>query len=101
MPKTKGGRILAAAAFIGGSIAAISAGWNALRLPVPALASDIQRLDRAQAETAIEVYQNKYRTLLLQPKPENPAAERAWEIELDRTLKKLDRAEDRLIDLSK
>lgn len=99
-PKTRAGKALAIAAFVAGSLATIAAGWKTLDLPVPAFAGDIEQLDRKQAETAVEVYQNKVRSYLTQPAPDNPVQKRIWEEELDKARRQLEAAEDRKIELS-
>ncbi len=119
VPRTMAGKALALVAFIAVSLASIVTAYKVLGFPIPAWAQDIKNLerqrlddlekakqralasDRRQADTAIEVYQNKYRSFLSQPAPENPAATRAWEIELDRAIEQLGRAEQRKIELSR
>ena len=75
--------------------------WGTMGFPTLATGMDIQNLNRQQADVAIEVYQNKYRSFLALPKPSEPAQEAAWDIEIKRALKQLERAETRKIELSK
>jgi len=75
--------------------------WGALGFPTIATGMDIKDLTRNQADVAIEVYQNKYRSWLGLPKPQDEDAKRAREIEIQRALKQLERAEQRKIELGK
>ena len=88
---------------IPGSIGALIALWILLGFPTLATSGDIQRLDRHQAETAVEVYQSKLRgTILNAPAPAaTPQTQRLYEEELSQARSQLKRAEDRKIELSK
>lgn len=100
-PRTRAGKALAAIAFVAGSLTTIAIAWRTFDFPVPAWATDIKRLDRQQVDTAIEVYQNKYRSWLALPPAKDATSEQARQIEIDRALKQLERAEQRKIELSK
>lgn len=88
---------------IPGSLGAFLALWIFLGFPTLATSSDIQRLDRRQVETAVEVYQNKTRSIILNaPAPTaNSQTQRLYEEELNQARTQLKRAEDRKIELSK
>lgn len=88
---------------IPGSIGAFIALWILLGFPTLATSGDIQRLDRRQADTAVEVYQNKTRNIILNaPAPTaNAQTQRLYEDELNQARSQLKRAEDRKIELSK
>jgi len=75
--------------------------WVLLGFPKLATGSDIQRLDRQQTETAIEVYDRKVRGYLVSPAPVDPVNRQIWEEDLRRARDQLKRAEDRKIELSK
>lgn len=101
VPRTKAGKALAIAAFIGGSVAAIATGWKTIGLPLPAWANDIERLDRRQTEQAIEVYTNKVHRYLLIPEPSEPVQRQFLREELDKARRQLEAAEQRKIELSR
>ncbi len=84
-----------------GALVALIALWQALGLPTPALSTDIQRLDRQQADVAVQMYQTKLRSLLAIVPPSDGPAKSAWTEELSQTRDQLKRAEDRKIELSK
>ena len=88
---------------IPGSIGAAIALWILLGFPTLATSSDIQRLDRKQAETAVELYQNKLRgTILNAPAPTaNAQTQQLYQEELNQARGQLKRAEDRKIELSR
>ena len=88
---------------IPGSIGALIALWILLGFPTLATSSDIQRLDRHQAETAVEVYQGKLNNSILNaPAPTaTPQTQRLYEEELNHVRSQLKGAEDRKIELSK
>lgn len=86
---------------VAGAVTTIGALWIAVGGPIPATSADIKRLDRSQAEAAVEIYQTKLRSLLVLSPPENTTAHTAWEEELRQARESLKRAEDRKIDLSK
>lgn len=100
-PKTRTGKALALAAFIGGSITAIMAGWKSIGFPTLATGMDIQRLDRQQAETAVETYQNKIFRYLLIPEPTEPVQRQFLREELEKARRQLDAAEKRKFELSR
>lgn len=64
-------------------------------------AMEVKRLDRKGAAVAIEVYNNKVRSFLLIPEPNNPVQQKIWVEELDRAKRQLKAAEERKIQLSK
>ena len=66
-----------------------------------AWSGDIKRLDRQQAETAVETYSNKIRGLIVITPPAGSPSHEAWKEELNRARDQLKRAEDRKIELSK
>jgi hypothetical protein len=84
-----------------GALGALIALWILLGFPTLATSSDIQRLDRKQADTAIEVYSTKQRSLLVIAPPTGTVAHDAWQQELKAAGDQLKRAEDRKIELSK
>jgi hypothetical protein len=86
---------------IPGSLGALIALWILLGFPTLATSSDIQRLDRKQADTAVEVYSTKQRSLLVIAPPSGTVAHDAWQQELKTAGEQLKRAEDRKIELSK
>ena len=51
---------------VAGAILAIAGGWHWAGLPIPAWSQDVRRLEAQQLDTAIEVYQQKQRSLVLQ-----------------------------------
>lgn len=79
-----------------GAIATLLAQFDLM----PAFSGDIKTLDRKQTNTAVEVYQNKVRSLLLLPEPEGPVRRRIWQEELNHARRQLEAAEDRKIELS-
>jgi len=86
---------------IAGAIAAIIALWLTFGGPTIATSADIKRLDRQQADIAIEIYQTKLRSLLsLSPAQDTPAYS-AWQEELAQTRDQIKRAEDRKLELAK
>lgn len=86
-----------------GSIGALIALWILLGFPTLATSSDIQKLDRRQADTAVEVYQTKVRSTILNAPPAtaNAQTQRLYEEELNQARSQLKRAEERKIELSK
>jgi hypothetical protein len=86
-----------------GALGALIALWILLGFPTLATSGDIQRLDRHQAETAVEVYQSKVRnTILNAPAPSaTPQTHSLYKEELEQARSQLKRAEDRKIELSK
>lgn len=85
------------------ALVAIAGAWHLFEIPTLAWSSDIQKLNRNQAETAVEVYQSKLRgTVLNAPAPgATPQTHRLYEEELNQARTQLKRAEDRKIELSK
>jgi hypothetical protein len=71
--------------------------------PLPATSGDIKRLDRNQAEQAVELYQNKVNSLiLLAPGASGNEQQRAaWQEQYARAKRELEAAENRKIELSK
>lgn len=100
-PQTKTGRLIVRLAMVAAGFVTLVGAYKTFDLPIPAWAEDINRLEKQQVDTAIEVYQNKYRSFLALPRPKEAIQQRAWEIEVDRSLKQLERAEQRKIELSK
>ena len=86
-----------------GSICAAIALYILLGFPTIATSNDIQKLDRRQADTAVEVYQSKVRgTILNAPAPTaNAQTQRLYEEELNQARNQLKRAEERKIELSR
>jgi len=70
---------------IPGSIGALIALWILLGFPTLATSSDVQKLDRRQVDTAVEVYQSKVRgTILNAPaSTANAQTQRLYEEELN------------------
>lgn len=75
--------------------------WGALGFPKPAMSGDIARLDRSQADQAIEIFNTKMRSLLAIAPPKETASRRAWEEELATTRQQLNQAQSRKLELSK
>jgi hypothetical protein len=86
---------------IPGAILALIGVWTALGFPKPATSADINRLDRQQAEVAIDVYTTKRNGLMLSEPPKDTQAHKIWEQQLNDANDQLKRAEDREIELSK
>ena len=88
---------------IPGSVGAFIALWILLGFPTLATSGDIQKLNRVQADIAVDVYQGKLRgTILNAPPPTaNSQTQRLYEEELNQARSQLKRAEDRKIDLSR
>lgn len=88
---------------VAAAVTAIMGLYVSLGGPIPATSADIQRLDRAQAEQAVELYQQKLNSLiLLAPDAEkNPAAYAAWKQQYEQAQRQLERAESRKIELSR
>jgi hypothetical protein len=84
-----------------GALSALGVLWISLGFPTLATGSDIKRLDRTQAEHAVELYNAKLRTLLVIAPPANTPAAKAWEEELRQAREQVKRAEDRKIELGK
>lgn len=62
---------------------------------------DIQRLDRKQAEQAVEIYRGKVRSLIVVPAPTDPSQKAIWENEVQNAIRERDAAERRSIELNK
>jgi hypothetical protein len=84
-----------------GALAAIMTLWVALGFPTLATGSDIKRLDRGQADIAVETYNAKLRGLLVIAPPAGTPAHDAWEEDLKNAREQIKRAEDRKIELGK
>ena len=89
----------------GGAVAAaliaISSAWHLIGAPIPALSSDIQRLDLKQSTYAVELYNQKLRSYLTSQPPNDPAARQLWEEDARQARQQRDDAEKRRIELSK
>lgn len=88
---------------IPGSLGAIIALWILLGFPTLATSGDILRLDRKQADTAVEVYTAKRNGLILNAPASNATAQtqKLHEKSLGDAERQLKSAEDRKIELSK
>lgn len=86
---------------IAGALVAIISAIQFLPIDRPAWSSDIKRLNRSQAEYAVELYSNKVRSIIVTPKPTNEPNATLWTEELDRAKRQLDSAERQRIELSK
>lgn len=86
---------------IAGGLTAMVVLWHTFGLPSVAWSSDIQRLDRQQTDTAIEIYQRAVRGQLSAPAPAESASKQLWEEELRENRRKLDEATKRRIELGK
>lgn len=84
---------------IGGTTVAAITVWGWLGFPVVATSADVQRLDREQATIAVELYNQKVRSLLTIPPPEDFQQRTFWEQELERAKRMRDAAEDRALGL--
>lgn len=91
------------------AVSALIGLWISLGFPTLATSADIDNLTREQAETAIEVYSGKIRSLILQggvlaQQPESQFVNEQKQIlqhELNLAKRQLDRAIDRKIELGK
>lgn len=94
-----------ALAGIATALVTIAGAWTFFGFPVPASSQDIRRLDRQQAEIAIEVYQQAARDALLaltdQKIRDNDTARTIVEQDLERFRAQLGAARSRVIELSK
>lgn len=88
---------------LAGAVTATGALWLVIGGPLPALSSDIQRLDRQQTEQAIDIYSKEVRDqiLLLGLTKNDPTAKAIVERNLEEAKEKLQRAQNRKIELSK
>ena len=86
---------------IPGAILATLSVWGILGFPTLATGGDIQRLDRKQAEHAVELYRGKVRNLLIIPTPKEEPAKSIWLEEIETAKRQRDSAEKRQIELSK
>jgi hypothetical protein len=86
-----------------GAIMALFALWLAIGGPIPAMSGDIQRLDRQQVDTAIDLYRKNVRDglLLRGVVKDDPTAQRIVEEDLNEARGNLERAQKRKIELSK
>lgn len=66
-----------------------------------AWSSDVQRLDRKQAETAVDVHAERIERLLSIPPPSDPVQKQFWEESVRKARNNLDAAEKRKIELGK
>lgn len=87
------------------ALTAAAAAWVSLGFPVPASSEDIRRLDRQQAEQAIEIYQRAVRDgVIALTNPEITASAVARTIveqQLEKDKAKLDAARERSIELTR
>lgn len=83
------------------AITAIVALWALIGGPMIATSADVRRLDRSQAEIAVEVYDTKLRRYLAVAPPTDPVAKQNWDEEIRRSRQQLDDAEKKRIELSK
>lgn len=86
---------------IPGALVSFLTAWGMLGFPYLATDTDIKRLDSQQVNTAIEVFNNKIRSYLLLPQPEEPVQRQFLREELESARRHRDAAEQRKIELSK
>lgn len=86
---------------VASALAAIITLYTLLGGPRPAWTSDVQRLDRAQADLAVQLYQGRIQSLLSVQPPTDPVARQNWDEQLREQRRKLDKAQERQIELSK
>jgi len=84
-----------------GALVSLAALWHLLDFPTPAWSTDIQKLNRRAADTAVDLYQSNVRSLLAIQPPTDPSAKLKWEEELRQARQKLDASQTRVIELSK
>lgn len=86
---------------IPGGIGALAALWLLLGFPTLATSNDIGKINRSQADAAIEIYTNKQRGLIATTPPIGTVAHEAWKEEVETARRQLKTAEDRKIELAK
>jgi hypothetical protein len=100
LPGALRARVIAMGSIATACIAIVGA-WHLFGFPEPAWSSDVKRLDRGQAEIAVETYNTKLRSLIVVAPPKGSPAHDVWQQELKSTQDQLKRAEDRKIELGK
>jgi len=84
------------------ALGAIAVSWVGIGGPMPALTQDIKRLDKAQTETAVDLYQKDVRdSIILRGTITDPTTQRLVEENLREAQDKLKAAQTRKIELSK
>jgi len=85
------------------ALVAVASAWQLFGGDTLAWSSDVKRLDRKQAEVAVEVYTTKRNSLILNAPPQtaNVQTQRLHEEALHDANRQLKQAEDRKIELSK
>lgn len=77
--------------------------WVALGFPTFATSAELKRIERTQAEIAVQTYQNTVNNLIATTPPDNapPAQKHAWQQQYEQATRQLNRAIDQKIELSK
>lgn len=75
--------------------------WGWMGFPTIATSGDISKLNRSQADIAVDLYDTKLRRYLAVQPPSDPVTRQNWEEEVRRSRAQLDAAEKRKIELSK
>lgn len=77
--------------------------WGVLGFPTFATSAELKRVERGQAEIAVQTYQNNVNSLIATTPPDNapPAQKHAWQQQFDQARDALKRAIDSKIELSK
>lgn len=86
---------------IPGALVAGATLWTTLGFPTIATSMDIQKLNRQQADHAVELYRGKVRGLLSIPQPKEEPGATIWREEIEQARRERDKAEQRQIELSK
>ena len=73
--------------------------WNVFNLPRLAWASELEKLNRRQALDAVELYNNKVRSLLAVPAPTAEPNKSVWQEEVDKAKRQRRDAEERWLKL--
>lgn len=85
-----------------GALTAITTAWITIGGPVPALSTDLQRLDRKQTETAVDLYSKDVRdAIILRGAVKDETTRRLIDENLREAQEKLKAAQERRIELSK
>ena len=85
-----------------GALGAIAVAWVSIGGPMPALTQDIKRLDKAQTETAVDLYSKDVRdSIILRGTVTDPTTQRMVDENLREAQDKLRAAQERKIELSK
>lgn len=85
-----------------GALTAITTAWITIGGPVPALSTDLRRLDRKQTETAVDLYAKDVRdAIILRGAVKDETTRRLIDENLREAQEKLRAAQERKIELSR